>query len=208
MKKGDKQKQKKAEQRRKEKRSSQKSASLARVLANPHYYLHHAREYPIVGCWINEGWQEHSLATVVVARQQPNDNIAFGCFLTDIFCLGVKDVIYNADIPISTFYREYLPKLVHGELEPISPALAHEIVYGAIEYAAQFGFRPHSDFRVGQTILDPPDAHPRSGIEFGKDGKPFYVSGPYDNAAAIIRQLEKKCGAGNYNFLAGSEELF
>ena len=84
----------------------------------------------------------------------------------------------------------------------ISPVLAHEIVYGGIEYAAQFGFRPHRDFKLSQRVLDPPEAHPRAGtVEFGKDGKPFYISGPYDNPDAIVRQLSRTAGEGNFHFL-------
>lgn len=90
-----------------------------------------------------------------------------------------------------------------GKPTKISPDLAHEIIYGSIEYAKQFGFRPHRDFAQSQSILDPPDAHPRTGqVEFGKDGKPFFISGPHDNVEAIMRQLERTAGVGNYDFLA------
>ena len=37
---------------------------------------------------------------------------------------------------------------------------------------------------------------------FGKDGKPFFIAGPHDNAARILRQLEKTAGPGNYHYLA------
>jgi hypothetical protein len=84
----------------------------------------------------------------------------------------------------------------------ILPALAHEIIYGGIEYAAQFGFRPHSDFKRSRHILDPPDSHPRTGaVEFGRDGKPFYIEGPYDNVDAILRKLARTAGEGNYHYL-------
>ncbi|WP_237720512.1 hypothetical protein [Rhodococcus opacus] len=36
-------------------------------------------------------------------------------------------------------------------------------------------------------------------IEFGKDGQPFYLNGPYDNSAAVIRTLERSVGAGNFH---------
>jgi hypothetical protein len=34
----------------------------------------------------------------------------------------------------------------------------------------------------------------------GKEGKPFFVAGPHDNADRIIRILERKVGHGNYNY--------
>ncbi|MBE9062172.1 hypothetical protein [cf. Phormidesmis sp. LEGE 11477] len=44
-------------------------------------------------------------------------------------------------------------------------------------------------------------------LEFGKDGKPLYVNGPYDNADKVIKTLEKSVGKGNYDYLlqGGSE---
>ena len=39
-------------------------------------------------------------------------------------------------------------------------------------------------------------------VEFGKDGKPFFISGPHDNVDAILRQLERNAGVGKHDFLA------
>jgi hypothetical protein len=54
-------------------------------------------------------------------------------------------------------------------------------------------------------VLDPPDMHPRNNkLEFGKDGKPFYVSGPYDDQRKIDRilhTLERTAGKGNYEYV-------
>jgi hypothetical protein len=37
-------------------------------------------------------------------------------------------------------------------------------------------------------------------IEFGRDGMPFYVQGPYDDARHILQTLDASVGAGNYQF--------
>ncbi len=59
-------------------------------------------------------------------------------------------------------------------------------------------------------MLDPPDAHPRvDHVLFGKDGKPFYVSGPYDDERKIsfvINTLTRTCGEGNFDYLVGFGE--
>lgn len=114
----------------------------------------------------------------------------------------VESKLARANIPPGQFRRDYLPRMLQGQPLSISPALAHELIYGAIEYAAQFGFQPHSDFKRAQYILDPPDMHPRTGtVEFGKDGQPFYISGPYDNDEAIVRQLARKVGEDKFHYL-------
>jgi hypothetical protein len=98
-----------------------------------------------------------------------------------------------------------LPSALQGrEYIPISTGLAHELVWGAVEYAEQFGFRPHRDFRQAKLVLDPPDANPRPGlVEFGYEGKPFYMQGPYDDVDHILEQLQSRAGSGNYHVMIG-----
>lgn len=173
----------------------------------PSVFLQQAREYPLMGCWILADWRDSGITPVIVARQQPEDKVVFGSFLVDIYCLGVKDAFWKSDIPIKQFTRN-LPDLCSGNPEPCEASLAHEIIYGSIEYAHKYGFEPHRDFDRASLILDPPGLHPRKHhVKFGKDGKPFFVSGPYDNARAIVNKLVKTAGEGNFNYLAMLENL-
>jgi hypothetical protein len=140
---------------------------------------------------------------IVLVRRQPDGNLVFGNYLVDYYCLGLKDTDSAADVSPGKFRRDYLPKVFRtGPPVELSPAVAHEIIYGGIEYAAQFGFRPHRDFRRSQYVLDPPDRHPRSGeIEFGYKGKPLFIQGPYDDVDAILRKLTRSAGEGNFDYL-------
>ena len=202
MKKGQKKKLDKAlKKRAKDKLARRPAPATAPVAAL--YHIRQARNYPLEGCWAMRTWKDNGLTIVVVARRQPNGSIAFGNYLVDYYCLGVKDAYCNAEIPPGEFRRDYLTKIFRGEKPiEISPALAHELIYGSIEYAAQFGFKPHRDFKLAQHILDSADAHPHSGqVTFGKDGKPFFIAGPYDNVEAIVRQLLRTASEGNFNYL-------
>lgn len=203
MKKGEHKRQQKVLKKRTEKKLTQRIGQIMGTLS-AHSIIRQARAYPFAGCWVQEDWKEAGLAVVVVARRQPNGNIAFGNYLVDYYCLGLKDTFYNADIPARVFHREFIPKLYSATARPISisPALAHEIIYGGIDYAAQYDFHPQRDFRDSQYILDPPEMHPRTGkVEFGKDGQPFFIAGPHDNADAIMRQLQRTAGDGNSHYL-------
>ena len=213
MKKGEKKKQHKLLKRRTAS-NLQRRAQRASSSASPLYHVRQARNYPFDGCWIQRDWQDSGLAVIVIARSQPNGNIVFGNYLVDYYCLGLKNTYFNIDIAPGEFRRSLLPRMFENVGQPmeISPALAHEIIYGAIEYADRYGFKPQRDFRDSQYILDLPDVHPRSGrVEFGKDGKPFYVSGPYDNADRIVSQLMRTAGEGNFDYLmqiGSDEEVF
>jgi len=201
MKKSDKQGPPKAHKQRAQVRHGQ-AGPAGQVRALRHVYG--GRSYPLEGCWTQEGWENNGLAVVVIARRQPDGNIAFGNYLVDYYCLGIKDTYYNADIPVGQFHRDYLPKMFRSVGKPmsISPALAHEIIYGSIQYAARFGFDPHDDYKLSQNLLDPPDLHEPTGtVKFGLEGKPFFVASPYDDVDAVLGQLERTAGEGNYHYI-------
>ena len=108
-----------------------------------------------------------------------------------------------ADVTPSPSLRAAARTPSRGNTPPIALALAHELIYGGIEYASRYGFRPDPDFKLAQLVLDPPEAHPPTGaVTFGKDGKPFYVSGPRDNVTAIVNTLMRTAGPDNFDYLA------
>ncbi|MEP7198528.1 MAG: hypothetical protein ABI874_01810 [Chloroflexota bacterium] len=205
MKKSDQKKQRAALQ----KRARAKGRRAAAVLypSSPtEFYIRHAREYPLVECLINSRWDEGGLTSITLARRQPNSNIVFGNYLVDYYCLGLKNTMCNADFTVTEYQTTIRNKAYQAFPDPrpveCPPDLAHEIIYGAIEYAARFGFKPQRDFRWSQYILEPADHFARvHNVQFGKDGKPFFINGPYDNAEAIVRQLERTAGPGNYDYL-------
>jgi len=172
---------------------------------SPRALIQRARDFPIRECWISQGWQTGSegLTQVLIARDQPNGNIAFGVYLVDTQCLGLKDTWCNADFSVRSYSGEVLTKLKQGmPMEQCTSELAHQIVYQGIDYAAQFRFLPQRDFKWSQFILSKRgDLSEPYKLTFGRNGKPLFISGPYDNVKAIIEKLERYAGAGNYDSL-------
>ena len=180
------------------KQSSQASATI-----NPRRLLRMARQMPVQGAWVQQGWQEQGFARVLIARIQPNDNILFGEYIVDYFCLGVKDSSTASNIRSDLFFNEVIPRLYSGTPPlGIEADLAHEVIWGAVEYARELGFEPHRNFRDSQRVLDPPDALPRAGaIDFGYQGRPLYIPAPDDNQAGVIRRLIESVGLGNFYYM-------
>jgi len=77
--------------------------------------------------------------------------------------------------------------------------LGRQIVYGAIVYARELGFEPHADFGRAAGYLGAWDGE--CELTFGRDGKPMYISGPYDDGERIIRKLRRGLGDENYDFV-------
>ena len=167
--------------------------------------LEKAHEYPILGCWVDANWEEHGLGRVVVARQIDEDRVLFGVYLVDRYCLGVKNCAWKSDISLNAFMRR-LPELC-GEPKVCEVDFAHQLIYGGVDYARRYGFEPHPDFKQAGQVLDPPDTHPaRHFIEFGRDGKPFFIPGPNDKPRWVINTLMRTAGEGNFDYLAILDE--
>ncbi len=160
-----------------------------------------ARLLPILECWISPNWKEAGFGTVAVARKHSTGNITFGVYLLDTFCLGLKDTYAVFSKP-EFEYREIIATMFtqHGGKERIDYVLAHNIIYGAVAYAEDLGFKPEKDWAVSQFILeeDTEDIE-LLDIEFGKNGKPCFINGPYDNVGKIVSRLENSVGKGNFD---------
>lgn len=179
----------------------------------------------LVGCWLSPGWSEGlglgdaprdwcesdplfgretpsgGLAGAVVARRERASRVTVCGFLVDVHCLGVKNVngphtmgSGSLDAWRRDFFSAFDSPGVEAPLE-----LAQHLVHGAVVYARGLGFEPHEEFAAAAVHLGEP-AGP-APIAFGRDGVPFYVAGPYDDARAVVRKLEAAVGEGNYHYV-------
>ncbi len=191
------------QKRTKRKRKLARKQSQNSVGVNPRKLLRTAREFSVEGAWAQREWQSHGIAHILFARTQPNDDIIFGEYLVDYRCMGIRNASYSSNIDRESFYNSLIPYLYQGE-PPIDleTNLAHEIIWGAVEYAEGFGFDPPRRFQDASLILEPADALPRNGnIEFGHAGDPLYAPFPDDDQAAVIRKLIYSVGLGNFYYV-------
>lgn len=170
------------------------------------YIIAKGSTLPIINCYITIDWKELGIATVCIVRQMPSGKLLIGSYVVDIYCLGVKDTLFFFGIEPDNIYEEVLNRAYGGDnFEEIDANLAQNIVWGALEYAEDLGFTPHRDFEVTEYLLDPADKIEYVEVEFGKDGKPFYFSGPYDDTDKILNKLVNKLGVGGFNFILNED---
>jgi hypothetical protein len=183
---------------------------VVQMLSPENYIIQKARTLPLYECLINDDWEETGIANLAVARRHSNGNITAGMYLVDLKCLGVKNAAYWFNI----YEHEYREILGHAqktmEMIKIPYTLVHNIVFAGIEFAEEYGFRPHKDFNVAQYILEEDtEAIELIDIECGIKGKPAYFRGPLDDdakEARVIAQLEKTAGPGNYLLLGEDDD--
>src|SRR6266545_2858746 len=182
-----------------------------------------AAERKLAGCWVSPGWSQGltieghpgwpdvdaadadaslGLVSVLVTRQERYGRVRLCGWLVDVYCLGVKDVVgprVMDERRAAEFTRSYFAAYQAPPLAaPVE--LAQHLVLGAVAYARSLGFEPAPGFEATAGQLGP-WAGP-SAIGFGRHGKPFFVQGPHDNAAAILTTLERSVGRDNFHFVA------
>jgi hypothetical protein len=147
---------------------------------------------------------EIGMGNLIFSRSLPDGRIALAGFLLDTFCLGVKDAF--VDIVAKEEYFQRTRSLFRDQnVKPLQPACFRKLVEGGVAYAQDLGFPPHADYALASQIFGDVQATDCSTrFEYGRDGKPFYVSGPHDTPAriqAILQQLERRMGKGNFDYL-------
>lgn len=160
--------------------------------------------------YIAKDWQQNGLAQVLVVRTRTEDSTDIGVFLVDVWCLGVKDVFCDFDLPIGSTAEAIEERLPEAMREPIHPACAKKLIDGAIAYAERLGFAPHRDFRKARKVLSGLDASlcPNE-FTFGRDGKPCFVQGPDDSderVDRILAMLTARCGEEGFEFVDEDED--
>ncbi len=180
-----------------------------------------AKQSSHVRCWVSGGWAKElhvnghddwpgldndspvpgGLVCVLVARRHRHDNVSVCGYLIDVHCLGVKNALgprLMDEVDMVAFRRWFFAG--YGVEPVVAPLdLAQQLVFGAVDYASGLGFEPHADYANVVGHLGDPRGD--CDIEFGRDGMPFFVQGPYDDARGIMQTLDASVGPDNYRFL-------
>ena len=170
-------------------------------------------KYPIYECLVPGELFETGLGTIIVARRPPSGEIAITAFVVDVFCLGVKNVLFKLASE-QDYHNTVKPRLVvthEGQhFENTHPSCVRKIIEGAVDYAAALGFSYHRDYKNARDIFGDIDASACPvKYEFGQEGKPMYIRGPNETvsqAKKIVAQLDRRCGEGNFHYLVALDD--
>jgi hypothetical protein len=201
----------KRQQKARERKAAKRRARQSRAPSAPRSnrgWLRAAADWPLHECLVTKEWREPgAIVQILVSRRSPQGQVAAGVFLVDLGCLGVKNAFgrafntqgeYAAELRNDITARQ---EMIHADLN-----LAAKIIREGVAYARELGFRPNRDIRDARLVLG--DADPDAcdeEIPLGTDGKPFFVSGPYDNVDRIMDKLTRKLGPNGFHYMIGIE---
>jgi hypothetical protein len=191
-------------ERRKAKEKAKKKALAREESRGMAVRLEEAAAAPILHCCTTDVLWDQGMSNVLVSREL-NRSVAYVMFLLDVYCLGVKDVIMGV-VPRSRYDWHVYEKLCDQyQLVKLTPEAARKLVEGAVAYAHNLGLAPHPDYHKARLIFGDVDAGSCSEeFVYGKDGKPYFVAGPYDSpwrSKQIIRTLTDRCGPDGFHSL-------
>jgi hypothetical protein len=174
-------------------------------------------------CWINAGWSRsvefdgaaqwagldpgasdaeagRGLVSVLVALESARSSKAqVAGFLLDVWCLGVKNALPPEPMTTTRLTRHRVEYFGAYEAHVQVPAeLARALVFGAVDYARSLGFEPEADFDEAAAVLGEPIGP--NPIRFGREGKPFYINGPYDDSDSVLATLRRAVGDGGFDY--------
>jgi len=154
-----------------------------------------ARTLPIGKCYINANWKEVGKAAIYVSRIRPSGNVAMAGFMVDLYCLGVKDVFFNHNM-LAEDFDDIPNRYASLMLEEVDYNVAHNLIYGAIDFAQEAGINPHKDFRIAQYVLEEDSEDvPLMDFEFGYEGKYFLRISADGAEQHYVKQLQKRLGS-------------
>jgi len=157
-----------------------------------------AASAPILHCCRSADLWVQGIGYVLLSRALKDGQVAFATFLVDVYCLGVKDVMFDI-APRGRYERDLYGKMTdRAAMLPMQPEAARKLVEGAVQYALDLGLPPHADYRTAKPIFGEISAEAcTEEFTFGRDGKPCFMPGPFDNAARceqIFRAIAKHLG--------------
>jgi hypothetical protein len=158
---------------------------------------------PIQHCFLAESVFEIGMGTLVLARGATRHHLALSSFLIDVFCLGIKNVMFESvESEVFAMYMEAMD--ARSPMVSVDPSYARKLLRDLAAWSQSIGFAPHRDFAAVERMFGDVSADASDAVfRFGHAGKPVYIPGPNDTVPLIRRrigQLQKYLGDDGFGF--------
>lgn len=170
--------------------AKKKKNNNAQSLSPEKYIITKARKLPLGKTYICRTAAATGIYAILVTRAHAGGTLTVGFYLIDTYCLGVKDSTYYFSMEPDDFHERLRSSGI--DYEEADYVEAHNLIYGALEYAEEAGIGPAREFKVSEYILEPDDEKiPLMDFEFGHNGMRELVIGPDYKEMKYIPVLEK-----------------
>ena len=168
-----------------------------------------ASRSPIKTCVMADRLFVDGIGWVVLARTLPSGRVGASFFLVDVWCLGVQDAFFRSNTAQKFADRMAASSQDQPVIE-VDPSVARKLLHDAVAYADSLGLAPSESFTEAEAIFGGTPLATETFV-FGKEGKPFYMSGPNDSPTRIRRILDtlvKRVGKDGFDFIVPVDDSF
>jgi len=166
-----------------------------------HFLKNQLRKLPIDCCYLMNGWETTGIASVIIIRKHINGKYSAAVFYVSLLGEGVADTFFLFNQP-----KSEIDELITEDEVECTYAIAHNIIWGAVDYADELGLKPHKNFIETQYFLEEDtDEIEFIEIEFGKAGRPVVIIDNENKKHDVIRTLDNKIGRENYDIIDSDE---
>lgn len=164
------------------------------------------RKTEIGDCYVSDDLWECGKGFVVVTRKHTGGRVSFANYLVDTYCLGVKNSFYKLRIEDYEM-SDFLDRCKEVGMRKTDYVEAHNIIYGALEFAEDAGIQPDKSFSLTKYFLEEDtDDIPLLTFPFGDGGQYHLFVESRMEASKYIPLLDKKLGKENYLLTVGDDE--
>jgi hypothetical protein len=158
-----------------QRKNLKKQKKLKQVKAKKYSQIASPSEWTIDCSLVYEHIWEEGIGAVAIVRRSHDGKYILGNYLIDVWALGLKDSFIRQADP-----QDIFDHLKQQPMKQESPSYCKALILAACDYSYQNGLRPNINNKCKAFIENISCSRSDFQFEFGKDGKPLYISGPYD----------------------------
>ncbi len=189
------------------KKKNKKKGQSQQFMSPDKFLKERMRSVPVGKCYVTDTYEQTGFGNVIVTRVHTGGRISYAVFMTDFWCLGVKDCLYHLRVDDYEFADEVLGRFELLGLKEISYEEAHNLIYGAVAFAEEAGISPCKEFALAQYFLEEDtDDIPLIEYNFGKDGKYLLAARSQLELSTYLPILKKNLKEDQYTFMVQEED--
>ena len=176
-------------------KNKSKRAAGQQFMSPDKYLTNRARTLKIGKCYYTKSLFDAGEGHVIVSRLHTGGKISYANYLVDMLCLGVKDSFYRLRLEPDEWEEtiEYLNDRIG--LTECSYEDAHNIVWGAVDFAEEGGIKPHESFGLTQYMLEEDTEDiPLKDFDFGSGGQHLLIVKNQNEAKHYLPRLKAALG--------------
>ena len=169
------------------------------------YIKEKARMLPLGMCYTYANWKDTDVITVIVTRIHPKGTVTCADFCIDKLCRGLIGTRYFFNVPPIKLAEivEYYSEEENDRIVEIPYEVAHNLIYGSIEYAEEAGIEPVDAWGITQYILEEDDDNvPLIEYEWGMNGMHYLFVEDMLELSRYLSTMQEHLGR-NFKFRVG-----